>query len=167
MTGLHCKLVLTCSILLSALVLLASGCTSTVRDLKAGDIDEIPLLVKFSAAGCPVDVLQVVESCESLPPGVLVGKDLACRNKGKRIVWFAVTGDSLPYHVGYALPKFEITFKDPADDPIEKADRGGRCKESTSGVLDCKIRNNAPQKTYGYSVVVAACPVLDPRIYVP
>jgi len=151
---------------MSALMLLASGCVEPLHELKAGDVDEIPLLVRFSA-GCPVDVIQAVESCAPLPPDVPPGRDLVCRQKDKKIVWLAVTGDSLPYQADKTLPQFGIAFKDANYDPIEKPSGKDPCKDSLAGVLDCKMKKDAPHGTYKYSVVVGACSVLDPRIYVP
>jgi len=148
-----------------ALMLFASGCEQPMQASSAGNVDEIPLLVRFEmkdASWCPAEVLQVVESCVADRRA----DDLACREKGQKIIWLAVTGASPPYQRGENPPEFGIVFKDKNDDPIENP-RGGQCKDSRDGVLDCKIkRNTSPDTYHGYSVVAGACS-LDPRIYVP
>jgi hypothetical protein len=171
MTGLHCKLLLTRSILVSALVLLASCGTLSappVSASKTGDVEEAPLLVQFTA-GCPTNVITVVEDCVA-PPQIPPPTDtVVCRQKGKKVVWLAVAGSSPPYLVdpGHPLPDFKIEPEQSNHDPIEKPGGGAGCKDSRNGVLECKIRTNA-HLFYKYSVVVAGCtPPLDPRIYVP
>lgn len=144
-----------------ALMLFASGCEQPIQASSAGNVDEIPLLVQFDEKGCPLAVIQVVESCDAAHRA----DDLVCREKGQKIFWLAVTGASAPYQRGEKLPEFGIVFKNAKNDPIEKP-RGGQCKDSRDGVLDCRIKANAPSDKYGYSVVTDACS-LDPRIYVP
>lgn len=154
---------------LLALALLASGCEQTMTATGAGNVEEMPLLVRFAqnpeGKWCPQEVIQMVESCGPLPTTVLPGKDLVCRGKDKTINWVAVNGDLPPYFRDRALPEFEIRFKVPDDDPT-KGKFGGKCKDSKSGVLECKIAKNAKADyEYKYGVHTSDCG-LDPRIYV-
>jgi len=145
-----------------ALMLCASGCEQPIPASSAGNVDDIPLLVQFDEKNeCPIAVIQVIESCDADHRD----KDTVCREKGQRIFWLAVAGASLPYQRDQQLPEFGIVFKDKNKDPIEDP-RGGQCKDSSNGVLDCKIRKNIRTDTYDYSVVAGSCS-LDPRIYVP
>jgi hypothetical protein len=140
-------------ILVSALALLAGGCATTVHEPKPGDPNEFPLLVKFSDRKCPEEViLPPVESCHTSISGAV------CREKGKRIIWVAVKGDSVPYQVD---PDQQFTL---AGVPAKKPSRDP-CIQSSGGVLDCKIDLDAHGE-YKYSVTAGEC-TLDPRIYVP
>jgi hypothetical protein len=145
-----------------ALMLFASGCEQQMHPSRAGKVDEIPLLVRFEmkdASWCPAEVLQVVESCESLPPDVKPGSDLVCRSKDKKIIWLAVSGTLAPYQQDPRLPQFRLDGV-----PAKKVGRDP-CGQSTDGALDCKIDSDAHGE-YKYSVYAGACS-LDPRIYVP
>ncbi len=149
-------------VVLFVIMLSASSCEQQMTASDAGKVDEIPLLVQFDERNCPVAVLQVIESCDARHQA----PDQVCREQGQKISWFAVKGESLPYQRGDRPPAFGIVFKDKNDDPIENS-RGGHCKDSSNGVLDCKIKKNAKrEKSYGYSVVAGECS-LDPRVYVP
>lgn len=154
-----------------ALTLLA-GCCSTHS--RAGNVDEIPLLVQFDKlTGCP-KVIQVVDSCEphiNLPQDVQpYAKDgsLVCRKKGKKITWLSVRGESTPYsHWEPAEFRIELKqAKDEKDKPVETPTRGD-CKKSKNGVLECKIKADAESGVYEYDVIAAAGCSIDPRFYVP
>lgn len=156
-----------------ALILIASGCEQAIEAshvVNSNDIplshdirlsNDIPLLVRFEDR-CPKEVIEMVRACAAPSDPVAT-----CRKPNEKIIWFAVTGATPPYQADANLPDFQIVSKIKDQyDPTEKQG-GGQCKESSNGVLNCKIKGNAPRNIfYDYSVVAGECS-LDPRIYVP
>ncbi len=150
-----------------ALMLFASGCEQRMQASSAGKVDEIPLLVRFEDR-CPKEVIETVAGCavpDSAKDPNKPDEVTVCRKRNEKIIWLAVTGASLPYQRDEKPPEFEIVFKKKDYDPLEKS-FNRQCKDSSKGVLDCKIKGETPKGTYDYSVVSGDC-FLDPRIYVP
>ena len=152
-----------------ATALLAGGCAQPMTATGVGDVDEMPLLVRFAQnpqqQWCPMEVIQMVESCDKSKGGVDPEQGLVCRGLDKKINWVAVKAGSSTYVRDMTLPEFEIRFKVEGNDPT-KAKSGGKCKDSQSGVLECKIDKRARSgEYYEYGVHAGDCG-LDPRIYV-
>lgn len=160
MIKIHSSVVLLPVVPMLGVILFVGGCGGSEKlpTSKAGDVDQIPLLVRFENH-CPKGLIQIVESCDSGHKG----DDVICREHGKRIIWRAVTGASPPYQPD--TTDFDLAFKDATKDPTEHSG-GGRCKQSGGGVLDCKIKSDTAHAYYDYSLVSGTCS-LDPRIYVP
>lgn len=137
--------------------LFAGGCGSAapLQASSAGDVDQIAMMVRFENH-CPKEVIPVVESCDASHSGAGV----VCRDHGKRILWVAVAGASLPYQRD--VTDFDFSPKNSARNPTE----AGKCKKSTAGVLDCKVKADA-RGYYDYTLVAGGCSLPDPRVYVP
>jgi hypothetical protein len=152
------------------MLLVVAGCGSNhgVRPAsitKPGDIDEIPLLVRFEGEPlCPKDVVELVAAECSPANQPKKGAGDVCRSRNRPVIWIGVQGTA-PYDL-VQTPNFEVNPKPNNVKPIEKPG-GGNCKGSADGILSCKIKSNAHSgEEFDYSVDVAGCASLDPRILV-
>lgn len=150
----------------AALMMLAGCATTTgVTPASASPVDEMPLLVRFDERPCPVQVIEVVDSCSVSAP------DKVCRKRNQKITWLAVTNAVPPY--APSLENFTIEFgPDPAPPPppvlsISSSPlKETHCKESDDGFVSCRIRGTAPHGSYYYKIVGDHGCELDPRVYV-
>lgn len=112
--------------------------------------------VKFDAQGCVKGTkLLSASNCPAENNPCKGKQDCICSGKKLKIKW-----------KGKAEDPFEILFEDSNGSPFDANCKYKSKKDGTKQVVKCKVKANAVDGDYKYSIKVAHCPIYDPHIII-